>query len=308
MALSKKVIVSMTTIPVRKKRLIECLPSIRRQSFPFDKLVINVDDNLSEEDYKFYDSLVEQDGRIMINKSDGKWRSCNKLLPTIKLFPEDIIITVDDDIYYPVNCFKYLMEQYEKTPECIIAHEVQPITVNKGFISYKNGMDIKLHQVEWGKYMSNCCLFPPHVFDNTDLFDYDKMMACTNGTHDELWFWVNSTLNKTQCVGLNYIWSFVGDNPIPWEEGEYKLADINNENASIDDYMKVINDIYGTQLIEAIKSKSIIFTLNKDNVHQFILQLNRISELYNYGFKVHFDDLTNSWKAFVTREFKKIYN
>ena len=123
----KKIIISMTTIPCRKKRLEENLPSILNQSYKFNKLVINIDDNLTKEDYLFYNSLKKLDKRIKINKADAKWRSCNKLLPTLKLYPEDIIITIDDDIYYPVDSIKYLVEEYKKNPECIIAHEINPI-------------------------------------------------------------------------------------------------------------------------------------------------------------------------------------
>lgn len=48
-----KIIVSLTTLPCRQERLVENLPSIRNQSYAFDKLVINIDDNLSEEEFNF---------------------------------------------------------------------------------------------------------------------------------------------------------------------------------------------------------------------------------------------------------------
>lgn len=303
--MDKKVIVSMTTIPVRKVRLIENLPSLLGQSYYFDKLVINVDDNLSEDDYKFYHTLTEIDSRIEINKSESKWRSCNKLLPTIKMYPEDIIITVDDDIYYPVHCVKYLVEQYMITPDCVIAHEVNPIEIDEnGFITYKNMTDIKLKQVQWGKYLSNCCLFPPHIFDGSDVFDYDKMMSCTHGTHDELWFWVNSLLNGVQTVGLNYVLSFEAENIRQWGENEYKLTDFNNTDKKIYEYMKTINEMYGKKMLENIKSKPTVFFLDKDNVQTFIYSLKYLKMIYQYGILIDFGDLTKNW----IKEVKEICN
>lgn len=299
--MDKKVIVSMTTIPGRKDRLEQNLDAILNQSYLFDTLVINVDDNLTDEDYAYYDELSKIDSRIVINKADAKWRSCNKLLPTIKLYPDDVIITVDDDIYYPVNCFKYLVEQYEKTPDCVIAHEVNPISVDKdNFITFHNAYDVKLMQRQFGKYLSNCCLFPPHIFDGTDLYDYDKMMHCTNGTHDELWFWVNSLSNGVMTVGLNYVYSFALETKRPYTVGEYQLTNFNNTQEKINDYMVKINKMYGEKMLKTINSNEVVFTINKDNIYAFIALYKQIRSIYPQGFKIVFDDLTKNWRAFLT--------
>lgn len=288
----------MTTIPKRKERLTDNLPSILKQSYQFDKLVINVDDNLSEDDYKWYDNLKGEDSRIEINRCESKWRSCNKLLPTIKKYPEDVIITVDDDIYYPVDTIKLLVETYEKNKDCIITHEINPISFNRDmtYVSYKNAYDIMLLQKEWGKYFSNCCLFPPHVFDGSDLFDFEKMMECTNGTHDELWFWVQSTINGVQCIGLNYVRSFAPEILKRYEEGEYQLTMFNNTAEKIEGYMKKINEMYGERLIKNITSKNVTFKVTKDNIYAFFFLLPYIRKTYWYGFDLNIESLTTDWR------------
>ena len=112
-------IVSMTTIPSRKGRLKDLINIILKQSRQgFEKFCINIDDNLSKEDYEFYDILKEMDNRIEINICDHKWRSCNKLLPTLKKYPNDIIITVDDDVAYPKDCIMQLVIEHVKHPDC----------------------------------------------------------------------------------------------------------------------------------------------------------------------------------------------
>ena len=293
-----EIIVSMTTIPKRKERLTDNLPSILKQSYQFDKLVINIDDNLSEDDYQWYENLKEEDSRIEINKCESKWRSCNKLLPTIKKYPEDIVITVDDDIYYPVDTIKLLVEVYENNKDCIITHEINPINFNRDmtYVSYENAYDVMLLQREWGKYFSNCCLFPPHVFDGSDLFDYDKMMECTNGTHDELWFWVQSTINGVQCIGLNYVRSFAPEMLKQYEEGEYQLTTFNNTAEKIEGYMKKINEMYGERLIKNITSKNVTFKVTKDNIYAFFFLLPYIRQIYWYGFDLEFNTLTTDWR------------
>lgn len=291
----KMVIVSMTTIPKRKDRLMDNLPALLNQSYKFDKLIINIDDNLSDEDYKWYDALLEKDSRIEINKAEAKWRSCNKLLPTLKKYPEDIIITLDDDIFYPEDTVKELVEWHEKEPECIISHEINPLNIKDDYVSYDNAYDVMLMQKEWGKYFSNCALFPPHVFDGTDLYDYDKMMECTNGTHDELWFWVQSTLNGVQCIGLNYVRSFAPEMLRQYEEGEYQLTTLNNSASKIDSYMKKINAMYGKRLLENIKAKPCVFTITKDNIYTFLFLLPYVKKWYK-GAQIEIKGLTKDWK------------
>lgn len=289
------VIVSMTTIPKRQKRLMDNLPALINQSYMYDKLIINVDDNLTDEEYQWYEDLKKYDARIEINKAEAKWRSCNKLLPTLKKYPHDLIITLDDDVFYPMDTIKCLMEEHYKHPDCVIAHEVNPIMIKDKFVTYLNGYDVKLMQVEWGKYLSNCALFPPYTFENTDLYDYDKMMECTNGTHDELWFWIQSTLHGVQCVGLNYVRSFAPEMLQQYQEGEYCLSAFNNTDSKIDDYMQKINKMYGKELLEQISKKPTIFTITKDNIYSFFFLLPYVGHIYNYNVRLNMIGLTKDW-------------
>ena len=298
-----KTIISMATIPSRKARLKENLPSIINQSYPFDTLILNILDNLSDDDYVFYEDLKSMDKRIILNRVEQKWRSCNKLLPALKLYPNDIIITIDDDIYYPKDSFQTLMQQWVETPNCIIAHEINPILLlkNNTYITYLNGFDVKLMQKEWGKYLSCCTLFPPHVFDNTEVFDYDKMMEVTQGVHDELWFWINSTLNGVMCVGLNYVKSFMPEMLTPWTEGEEKLADINGSTEKVTEYMDKINDIYGEKLLSVILNKKAKFTITKDNLYGFLYTLPWIRAIYGNNCKIVYQGLTKSWVSMLNK-------
>lgn len=296
----------MATMSSRMARLKENLPSIINQSYNFDKLIINIDDNITEEEYSFYLELKKEDERIEIKKRDSKLRSYKKLLPVLPEYPDDVIITIDDDIYYPKDCFKYLVEQYEKTPDCIIAHETNPILINKekNYVDFIIGFDIKLLQKSWPKYLSGCALFPPHVFDGTDIFDIEKMMYCTKGLHDELWFWVNSTLNGVMVVGLNYVRSFEPEVLTPYNEDEFRLANINAKNSQNKEYMDAINELYGERLLVQINSKKVLFEINKDNVYSFLFLLPYIRSFYNYGCTVKVDNLTRDWKYKVLNAIK----
>ena len=292
-------IVSMTTIPSRKGRLKDLINIILKQSWQgFEKFCINIDDNLSKEDYEFYDMLKEIDNRIEINICDHKWRSCNKLLPTIKKYPDAVVITVDDDIDYPIDSLKTLVEAYEQNPDCIITHETNPIIVINGqFVGYSNNLDLKLDQKYFAKYLSNCCLFPPHVFDNTDLFDYDKMMQCTDGTHDELWFWINSTINGVQCIGLDYIYMFTGLENV-YSDG-YKLSNINSDQNIVNWYNAKTIKMYGDKINKVVGNEKVKFHITKNNIFSLIYHWHIFKRYYANNSILNVHDLTPKYKELL---------
>ena len=155
-----------------------------------------------------YDEFKALEPRIEVKLCDYKSRSANKLIWTYKDNPDSVIVCFDDDKDYPVECLEQLCSVWKKNQDCIIAQEINPaVFFKQDFIGYLNGMDIKLMQKEWGKYLSNACLFPPNCFSD-ELYDYDTFYYITQGNNDELWFWIMSTLNGVQSIGLNNTYSY----------------------------------------------------------------------------------------------------
>lgn len=283
------VIVSMTTIPKRKEDLLKTLPYILKQKF-VKKICINLDNNLSKEDYDFYDKLIITDSRIEINKEcDPKWRSANKLLPTIKKYPDEVIVTMDDDLSYDEDCVKELVEMYEKHPDCIISHEINPVICRNGKLEYLNAMDIKLMQKEYGKYFSHSCLFPPHVFDGTDVFDYDKMMKLTGGTHDELWFWEQSTLKGVKVICLDLTISMSIDSVIQHKEDDYQLTNINKFQNKVNEYNRLFNEEYSDKIKKLLNDKNtfVEFLVDRKNLLGHVYALPYLRDLYS-GYQIVF--------------------
>ena len=283
------VIISITTIPKRKDMFLTTLPYILHQKYT-KKICINLDNNLSKEDYDFYDKLVEKDSRIEINKEcDPKWRSANKLLPTIKKYPEDVIVTMDDDLSYDEHCVEELVKVYEKNSDCIICQEINPVITFNNELYYLNTMDVKLMQKEYGKYLTHSCLFPPHTFDNTDVFDYQKMMKLTQGTHDELWFWEQSTLKGIKVIGLDWTMTMAIDSTIQHKEDEYQLTNINKFQDKINEYNNAFNKEYSQQIKDFLNNENtfIEFNINRSNLLAHAYSFPYLKQLYN-GYKIKF--------------------
>lgn len=292
----------MTTIPSRECIFDTALNSLLGQSYWFDKLIINIDD---EELFVKYQKYIDVDYRIELNLCEKKWKSCNKLLPTLKKYPNAVIITVDDDIIYPIDCIKKLVEKHEKFPNYIISHENFPLLVDKETkeIKYFLGFDAKLEQSQFGKYMSNCCLYPPHTFDGTDLFNYDDFMYVTLGYDDEMWFWINSVLKGVKSITLNYVFTFFTDGI---ENDSEKLSDYNIKRQDIYDLqIKRLNEKYGEKIYQVVINDLPEFFINNDNAYLHAACSSYMKLFYTYGYKITLsNDVTSEYK----KRLKEIYN
>lgn len=67
-------------------------------------------------------------------------RSYTKLVPALKEFPNSAIVTIDDDILYPIDALEHLVNAYKNANDCICANWVHFIPKNL-YESYKSLLD-----------------------------------------------------------------------------------------------------------------------------------------------------------------------
>ena len=303
----KKLIISLTTYPARFEYLKRAFLGILEQTLiaSVDSIVINLDDNLQPEQIDAYNEFKVLDPRIEVKVRDYKWKSANKLVWTYKDNPDAVIVCFDDDKVYPTECLAQLVDAWEKNPDCIIAQEINPSIVYNGRLEYVNVMDVKLGQKEFGKYLSNACLFPPRCFSE-QLYDYDSFKYITNGMHDELWFWIVSTLNGTRCIGLNYTFSYEADG-ITFKYDNSALTHVNADPGIICGYNNRLNEKFGKELFDVVQHQFVDFYVCRENIIAICGNMSWINQLYN-GFKVRFvisKDLARSWTGFLSGNIRK---
>lgn len=268
------IVVSMTTIPSRIEALKNNLITAITQTLEYDKLLLNIDDDTTEEFINEYNKLKKLDPRIEINLCDKKWRSCNKLLPAIKKYPEADIITIDDDVRYNSSWFEALYTEHKKYPKCIISFESRKVELIDNGVKYTKFLSLNMDDLETPNiYMSKLAYFPTHTFDNTDLFNYEKMIETTDGNHDELWFWINSTLNgvKNICRGMTFDSNVVPkvDNEIYGfihNKDDEMLCNINEKEGMHEYYTDKINKYYGPILKDIIQKTTYNLYINDKNI------------------------------------------
>ncbi len=115
-----RVIVSLTTYPARIDRVHKTIDTLIRQTVKADMIVLW----LAKE--QFPDGESSLPAQLLAQKEHGlriEWcsdlKSYKKIIPAAEKWPEDIIITADDDIVYEINAIERLLESYRKHPNCV---------------------------------------------------------------------------------------------------------------------------------------------------------------------------------------------
>lgn len=124
-----RIIVTLTSFPLRISKLWIVIESILRQSYKPDKIILW----LSKEQFSSLDCLpkilLDQRKRgLDIRLVDGDLRSHKKYYYAFQEFPNDIIVTVDDDIIYRKSLIETLYKNHlinNSSIICMYAYEMQ---------------------------------------------------------------------------------------------------------------------------------------------------------------------------------------
>lgn len=196
-----RVIVSLTSFPERIPYVHKTIETILNQSVKPDMVILW----LAREQFKKKEKELPKD--LLKLRRYGltiRWcedlKSYKKLIPALKKYPNDIIVTADDDVYYDKDWLKYLYESYLKEPYYIHAHRITKFYIEGG--EYKT---IPACQSVYCQpsYLHKPVgiggvLYPPHCLyrDVTN----KKLFMNLAPTNDDIWFWLMGVINKTKVL------------------------------------------------------------------------------------------------------------
>lgn len=200
----RNIIISVTSYGNRVERFLPyALYSMITQELLPNKIVVNIDKNRWNDDN--IPTLLKKIRLcgIEINYVTD-FGPHTKLLPTLEKYPNDIIVTLDDDIYYDKTVLKELYEAYTKS--------------NKKSVICRAGKLYRGHTHNWAKYSefpdlnkSNIdnrilpygvggVLYPPNIFTN-EIFNSDIFRKyCPLA--DDIWFSVMELRDNIDVVYL----------------------------------------------------------------------------------------------------------
>ncbi len=204
-----KVIVSLTSFPARISTVHKTIITLLDQTYPADQVILW----LAEEEFPHRE--LDLPKRLLALKNDGleiKWcnniRSYKKLIPTLKLYPDAVIVTADDDNYYQPTWLERLYQGYLEYPDCIQCHRATKFVVDeKGAFQIISGGRDYYHRPSYLNKLVGAggVLYPPHCF-HPDIINESKFMSLAP-TSDDIWFWLMGTLSgyKVNVVENNIV-------------------------------------------------------------------------------------------------------
>ncbi len=227
-----RVVASLTTFPERISTVKETIKTLLLQTCKPDELVLW----LANEQFPSGEESLPKD--LLALKEFGltiKWckdlRSYKKLVPSLKEYPNDIIITFDDDIYYDKNVIEMLYNSYLKHPNCISTNRANRLKLKNGKIKV-----LSVANLYWTRYkdetfknsVTGCggVLYPPHCLSD-EATDESKFMSIMP-TQDDVWFWAMAVLNKTK---IRVVASYDMNIQTVENTQQYSLSKINNKKS-----------------------------------------------------------------------------
>lgn len=214
------VVVSLTSYPKRKRQLYYCLRSLLNQSVrPYETILW-----LAYEQYP--NGIQSVDKRIVELQQYGlriefcnDMRSYKKILPTLSLYKDKIIVTADDDTLYPESWLNKLIKTHEEYPDCVccyrahemtFAHDDYGIKINK-YGSWNSGSkDVKGPSLKLMPVGVGGVLYPLHYFDGVDT-DYSTIHDLAPSS-DDLWLkfvGLKKCIRAVKVLTNNVEWFFV---------------------------------------------------------------------------------------------------
>lgn len=242
------IVISLTSQKHRLRNLHLVLDSISRQTIKPYRVALWLSDKLS---FEVLPETVKNymDHGLVVNFVNDLGPH-TKLLYSLKSFPEDLIITIDDDIIYPHDLVETLYSNYCNNPRTICCNAARGIEFDKNGILpygkwnkfsgvYKTGKNLLPLGVNGILYFPDC--FNPDV-NNTELIS----KLCPSA--DDIWFRMMSYLNQIS-ITLTGAYSNPDNDFIAIEDTvENSLAFSNILQHGNEKQMKAILHHYGIKL------------------------------------------------------------
>lgn len=200
-ARNEKVVVTLTSYPKRIGTVHKAINTLLNQTYRPDTVVLwlaleqfpNKENDLPKRLLRLCEYGLTIDWYRDI-------KSFKKLIPSLRKHPDALLVTADDDIYYPPDWLEKLVEAHRKYPKCVVCHGAHRIRFDKegALLPYR----------KWKFGAVNCnpsfdmfvtcgagALYAPGVL-HKDVVDESRFETLCPFA-DDIWFWSMAVLNGT---------------------------------------------------------------------------------------------------------------
>ncbi|MEZ0123226.1 MAG: hypothetical protein AB9Q17_13465 [Candidatus Reddybacter sp.] len=193
------IVVSLTAIPERYNKLHLCIESLLQQNIKPDHIILW----LSDENIPLPKSLTRLSKRGLEIRYCEDIRSYTKIVYTLGDHPRALVITADDDLFYPKKWLSGLYNAYKVEPNVIHCHRAHQMTFKpKGKLDdYKKWVFCSQEPTPASFLIfptgAGGVLYPPNALDKRAV--NKKLFTALAPTADDVWLKAMSILNKTKC-------------------------------------------------------------------------------------------------------------
>lgn len=193
--------VSLTTFGKRLYDVSTTIESIMQGTMLPNRIVLWLEEGLKGERMPNLLKMQQERGLKISYYKDI--RSYKKIIPTLINFPEDIIITLDDDIIYDKDLVENLFWTYLKNPDCICASRMHEILLDKNemprtYDVWRRGFSPVEHTNRAFPTSGAGTLYPPHCFDEEVLNEEVFTKICPYA--DDIWLFSMALKSGTKIV------------------------------------------------------------------------------------------------------------
>jgi len=252
---NKKVVVSLTSFPARINDVWIVVECLFRQSYKADKILLWLDED------RFVmsilpDKLKNQISRGLEIRFVKDLKSHTKYYYALSEFKDALVITFDDDCYYPKDVVRNLIEINEKYPNSISSNRVHKIKFkdNKILPYEKWHHNFTPHKYENSYFLLtgvSGVLYPCNVYDknlfNSNIFCEkclfaDDIWLTINAFHQEIKIATNCKYNKDMISISN--------------SSKQRLLDFNSKKNGNDQQLRSVLDYFNLGNLEKFRQSN----------------------------------------------------
>ena len=193
-----ELIISLTSYPDRMYDICYTLYSLFKQNLKPNKIILFLaEEQFPNRDKDLHKKLLEFTKHGLIVKYTKDIKSYKKLIPALNEYPNALIVTADDDIFYPQDWLEKLYNCWKDNKNYIICHRAHRIIIKgKKIIPYNNWeQEIITEKSSFLHFLTGVggVLYPPN-FLYKDVLN-EKLFQKLSPNADDIWFWAMAVLN-----------------------------------------------------------------------------------------------------------------
>ena len=197
-----QLIVSLASYPARINTVYKTIETLLNQTVKPDRLILW----LAEEQFPNREKdLPENLLKLVDYGFEIGWcedlKSYKKLVPALREFPEDIIVTADDDLYYQKDWLESLYSVYLKDSKNIYTRRACRITNQGNIFKIAPHYSNTHYEPDFSNQLMGGAgtIYPPHSL-HEDVMNIDLIKTLVP-TYDDIYFWAMAVMAGTK-IGL----------------------------------------------------------------------------------------------------------